>query len=86
MPEAPFRFFNLTVLIGADAHGQADNDGRHAVAQRVVEPHGAVVDVPHLSQHTVHVYRLEQQPREGREPQVVQQDGHHLTGKLGEYE
>ena len=72
----------VPVLVGPDADGQADDDGGQAVSAGVVEPHLPVVDVAHLRQHAVQVDALYQQPYEDAQPQVVQQDGHHLARKL----
>lgn len=49
--------------------------GRDAPAQGVVEAHGAAVHVARLHPHAVEVQRLHQEPREGAEEEVVQEDG-----------
>lgn len=58
------------------------DEGGDAPAQKVVEPHGSVVDVSHFADHAVDVQPLQEEPGEGAEVEEVQQDGHHRAQEL----
>lgn len=58
------------------------DNGRHAPADGVVEPHGAVVDVALLRLHAVDVEALHEHPGKRGHEEVVQQDGHNRAQKL----
>lgn len=58
------------------------DNGGHAPADGVVEPHGAVVDVALLRLHAVDVEALHEHPGKRGHEEVVQQDGHNRTQKL----
>ena len=48
---------------------------RDAPAQGVVEAHGTAVHIARLDLHAVEVQPLHEEPREGAEEEVVQEDG-----------
>ena len=58
------------------------DNGRNAPANGVVEPHVALVDIAHLSQHAVNVQPLHKHPGKCTHIGVMQQDGNHCTHKL----
>lgn len=62
-------------LDGPASGALTQQHGRDAPAQGVVEAHGAAVHVARLHPHAVEVQRLHQEPREGAEEEVVQEDG-----------
>lgn len=72
----------ISKFIGPDSNCKADYDCRKTVAQRVVKPHWAVVDVSHFSQHAVEVQGIDHTPSESAQPGVVQQDGRQFARKL----
>lgn len=66
-------FFNV--------NGTCD-DGRHAPADGVVEPHGSVVDVALLGLHPVDVETLHKHPSKRGHEEVMQQDGNNCAQEL----
>lgn len=58
------------------------DNGGHAPADGVVEPHGAVVDVALLCLHAVDVEAVHEHPGKRGHEEVVQQDGHNCAQKL----
>ena len=55
---------------------------RDAPAQGVVEAHGAAVHIAWLDLHAVEVQPLHEEPREGAEEEVVQEDGNRGAQQL----
>lgn len=60
------------------------NNGRHAPADGVVEPHSTEVDVALLSLHAVDMKPLHEHPGERGHEEVMQQDGDDCTQELEE--
>lgn len=54
---------------------QTCDEGGHPPADQVVEPHGSVVDVSHLTEHAVDMQPLQEEPGERAEVEEVQQYG-----------
>lgn len=65
----------VTGLDGPGSKVLTQQHGRHSPAQGVVEAHGAAVHVAGLHLHAVEVQALHEQPREGAQEEVVQEDG-----------
>lgn len=62
-------------LDGPVSRALTQQHSRDAPAQGVVEAHGTAVHVAWLDLHAVEVQPLHEQPREGAEEEVVQEDG-----------
>lgn len=58
------------------------DDGGHAPANGVVEPHGSVVDVTLLGLHPVDVKTLHKHPSKRGHEEIMQQDGNDCTQEL----
>lgn len=69
-------------LDGPASRALTQQHSRDAPAQGVVEAHGAAVHVARLDPHAVEVQRLHQEPREGAEEEVVQEDGDRSAQQL----
>lgn len=72
----------VTGLDGLGGRALTQQHSRDAPAQGVVEAHGAVVHVARLHLDAVEVQALHQEPREGAEEEVVQEDGDHGAHQL----
>lgn len=57
-------------------------DSGDTPAQSVVEAHGTAVHIAWLHLHAVEVQPLHQEPRDGAEEEVVQEDGHGSAQQL----
>lgn len=51
------------------------DDGRHAPADGIIEPHGSIVDVALLGLHSVDMKTLDEHPSKCRHEEVMQEDG-----------
>lgn len=60
------------------------DNGRHAPANGVVEPHGSVVDVALFCLHPVDMKSLHEHPRKGGHEEIMQQDGNYCAQELQE--
>lgn len=58
------------------------DDGGHAPADGVVEPHGAVVNVALLRLHAVDMKPLDEHPGKRGHEEVMQEDGDDCTQEL----
>lgn len=60
---------------GGQKRALTQQHGRDAPAQSVIEAHGTAVHVARLNLHAVEVQPLHEEPGEGAQEKVVQQDG-----------
>lgn len=72
----------ISVLVGSDTDRETQDDGRKSVSHGIIEAHVSMIDVTELGQHSVQVNRLDHQPREDAQPQVVETHGQQFTNKL----
>lgn len=77
----------ITGLDRLGSRALTQQHGRDTPTQGVVEAHGATVHIAWFNLHAVEVEPLHEEPREGAEEEVVQEDGdrgaHQLKAGLG---
>ena len=60
------------ISLSVKADSQTDNDSRYNIGEKVVELHGARVDVAYLGEHAIQVQDVHEEPREASHVEVVQ--------------
>lgn len=72
----------VSILISPHTNSESDNNSRKCVSHSVVEPHLSVIDVTEFGEHSIEMHRVDQSPREGTKPSVMEADGDKLAGEL----